>query len=282
MSSQQYDITYDDLNPTFLFTCCTKRTESEDNYHCHDHLELCIISSGQGIFHIDGQDLPVKAGDLIILNPGTYHQSLVSHPQNCTVEYYIGFCDIHIRDLERDRLPLLGGSVILPMADGIKQDVFKICSSMAKEFQTCQPGRYFMLKAYLIQIILLLLREQKNTAEACGGCIFESTNKKYVVRRMITYFEEHYREKISLDQVARNMYLSPFYISKIFKSETGDTPINYLIRLRMERARDLMESRRSLTIQDVASQVGYEDVRHFSKLFKKLYGTAPSRYRSSI
>lgn len=282
MSSQQYDITYDDLNPTFLFTCCTKRTESEDNYHCHDHLELCIISSGQGIFHIDGQDLPVKAGDLIILNPGTYHQSLVSHPQNYTVEYYIGFCDIHIRDQERDRLPLLGTSVILPMADGIKQDVFKICSAMAKEFQTCQPGRYFMLKAYLIQIILLLLREQKNTAEECGGCIFESTNKKYVVRRMISYFEEHYREKISLDQVARNMYLSPFYISKIFKSETGDTPINYLIRLRMERARDLMESGRPLTIQDVASQVGYEDVSHFSKLFKKHYGTAPSRYRSSI
>ena len=49
-------------------------------------------------------------------------------------------------------------------------------------------------------------------------------NKKYVVEQMIEYFEDHYAEKISLDQIAENMYLSPFYISKIFKSETGASP----------------------------------------------------------
>ena len=100
-----------------------------------------------------------------------------------------------------------------------------------RESQGRQPGRYFMLKAYVTQMILLLYREQAAAPSAGeGGYEFESTNKRYVVEQIIDYLDNHYNEKISLDQIARNMYLSPFYISKIFKSETGDTPINHLIR----------------------------------------------------
>ena len=55
----------------------------------------------------------------------------------------------------------------------------------------------------------------------------ESVNKKNVVEQMVNYFEDHYSEKISLEQMAENMYLSPFYLSKIFKSETGDTPMSF-------------------------------------------------------
>ena len=73
------------------------------------------------------------------------------------------------------------------------------------------------------------------------------------------------------------MYLSPFYISKIFKSETGDTPINRLIDIRLEKAKQLLEEGGS--IQEVAAEVGYEDAYHFSKLFKKHYGVSPSKVK---
>lgn len=96
---------------------------------------------------------------------------------------------------------------------------------------------------------------------------------------MIHYFPKHYQERISLDQIARNMYLSTFYMSKIFKSETGDTPINYLIGLRMEKARELLVTSPGLSIQNVAEYVGYDDAYHFSKLFKKHFGAAPTKYR---
>lgn len=55
------------------------------------------------------------------------------------------------------------------------------------------------------------------------------------------------------------MYLSPFYISKIFKSETGDTPINHLIKIRMEKARLLLDKQKDASIQDIALCVGYDD-----------------------
>ena len=65
--------------------------------------------------------------------------------------------------------------------------------------------------------------------------------KKYVVEQIVNYFEDHYSEKISLESIAENMYLSTFYISKIFKSETGDTPIRHLINIRLEKAREILE-----------------------------------------
>ena len=150
---------------------------------------------------------------------------------------------------------------------------------MEAEKAARMQGRYFMLKAYLMQMILLVIREQCEPAEKTKGYAFESVNKKYVVDKMVNYFEDHYSEKISLDQIAENMYLSPFYISKIFKSETGDTPIRHLINIRLEKAKGLLESGNTGNIQEVAASVGYDDAYHFSKLFKKRYGISPSQAR---
>ena len=66
------------------------------------------------------------------------------------------------------------------------------------------------------------------------------------------------------------MYLSPFYISRLFKNEVGDTPINYLISLRMKEAEQLLLAQPDASVQDIAKSVGYEDAYHFSKVFKKL------------
>ena len=104
-------------------------------------------------------------------------------------------------------------------------------------------------------------------------------NKNYAVKQIINYLNENYNEKISLEQIAHNMYLSPVYISKIFKEETGESPINYLIKIRLEKARDILLKSNDNSIKSIANQVGYDDVYHFSKLFKKYYGISPLYYR---
>ena len=82
-----------------------------------------------------------------------------------------------------------------------------------------------------------------------------------------------------MEQLAHNMYLSPVYISKIFKEETGESPINYLIKIRLEKAKDILLKDVNSSIKNIANQVGYEDAYHFSKLFKKYYGISPLHYR---
>ena len=154
------------------------------------------------------------------------------------------------------------------------------CYAMIAERESNQVGRYFMFKTHLMQMLLLVMREIAHI-EKCDqkGCNFESYNKSYAVNRIINYLNENYEHKISLEQIAHNMYLSPVYISKIFKEETGESPINYLIKIRLEKAKDILLNSDSGSIKNIANQVGYDDVYHFSKLFKKYYGISPLYYK---
>ena len=270
----------EEMDPTFLFTWKGSRSSTSDHYHCHDHGEIAFVLSGTGKYRIEDEIYTVQEGDLLIFNPGVRHQALVcSGSDTPTTEFFVGFSDLQLPGFPINALPLPGGEYILHTTGELHQRLFKICSSMDAEKAVCRQGKYFMLKSYMIQMLLLIIREQCEPMEKPQGYSFESVNRKYVVEQMLNYFEDHYSEKISLDQVAENMYLSPFYISKIFKSETGDTPIRHLINIRLEKAKELLEGGYGGSIQEVAAMVGYDDAYHFSKLFKKHFGISPSQAR---
>lgn len=282
MEKSGLDIHIEDMNPTFIFTWkgTRRKDKDEEHFHRHDHLELAFIFSGEGKYRFEDGICSVKEGDLLIINPGVRHQALACPEAEVpATEFFVGASDIRLEGFPDNTLPVPEGGHILHTSGELRQKLFKICSSMEAENAVCRQGRYFMLKAYLIQMLLLVIREQCEPVERTEGCSFESVNRKYVVEQIINYFEDHYNEKISLDQIAENMYLSPFYISKIFKSETGDTPIRHLINIRLERAKELLEKGYEGSIQEVAAQVGYDDAYHFSKLFKKRYGISPSQAR---
>lgn len=286
MCPSPYELTYNDLNPRFLFSCLLERQEEEQNYHCHDFIEIVIILKGKGHFLINGTEIPITEGNVLLLNPGMYHKSIPA-PSHTLTECYLAFTDVEFVNTPKNFIPLFHGQKILgKLPEKTKKEIFQLCGAMNQESQSRKTGRYLMLKAYLIQILCLLLRfdqqEELSDEHHMQGYEFKSPNKTYVVQQIMKYMEAHYREKISLDQIAENMYLSPFYISKLFKSETGDTPINYLISLRMEKAKELLDRNPALSIQEAAAQVGYEDAYHFSKLFKKYYGLSPMYYKARI
>lgn len=272
----------EDLNPTFLFTWKGTREskKNEESYHSHDYSEMAFILSGTGRYLVEGELFSVREGDLLIFGPGVRHQALYcSDIEIPATEFFVGFSDVHFQGLPANTIPLPGGCVLTHTTGELRRKLFKLCSAMQEENAVCRQGRYYMLKAYLVEMILLVLREQCEPVERTKGRAFESVNKKYVVEQIVSYFEDHYSEKISLDQIAENMYLSPFYVSKIFKSETGDTPIRHLIDIRLEKAMELLEGGWNGSIQEVAATVGYDDAYHFSKLFKKRYGISPSQAR---
>ncbi len=274
----------EELNPTFLFTWKGMRNsgkeEALENYHSHEYVEVAVILSGHGRHRVEDRILDVSEGDVLILNPGVRHQALsVEGNDSPSVEFFIAAADFHIKDLPPNSLPLPKGAPILHTEGDLRQRIMRICSYMEAENAVCRQGRYYMMKAYLIQILLLIIREQYEPEERKDAYSFESVNRKYVVEQILNYFEDHYNEKISLDQIAENMYLSPFYISKIFKSETGNTPIRHLIDIRLSRAKELLENGWSGSIQEVAAFVGYDDAYHFSKLFKKRYNLTPTQVK---
>lgn len=269
----------DELNPTFLFTWTGTRKPGENSeYHSHDFLEMFFIQSGTGHYLVEGELVAIEEGDLLIINPGVRHQSRTAPETKLpATEFCVAFSDVHFRGIPENTMPLPGGTFLMHTTGEVHRKLVRLCASIQEENAICRQGQYFMMKSYLMQMILLVIREQFEPMERQKGYSFESVNKKYIVEQILNFFEEHYSDRISLEQIAENMYLSPFYISKIFKSETGDTPIRHLIDIRLEKAMELFKEGGTGSIQEVAASVGYDDAYHFSKLFKKRYGISPSQ-----
>lgn len=278
-----FDITETDFNPTIFFASKQKML-TDHHYHDHDFAEITYILSGKGKYYVEGTIYEVSAGDIIICNPGVKHHNIVINEKEPTVEVFIGFTNFQFKNMPPNSIILRENEYILHSPMELKQEMSKLCWEMVAEQEANQIGKYFMLKAQLMKMLLLILREVigGEMEDKQKGCNFESYNKNYVVKKIVNYLNENYSSKISLDKIARNMYLSPVYISKIFKEETGESPINYLIKIRLEKARDILISGDSGSIKHIANSVGYDDVYHFSKLFKKYYGISPLYYKKTM
>lgn len=95
--------------------------------------------------------------------------------------------------------------------------------------------------------------------------------------RVITFIGSNLGAAVSTEDLATLVGLSPFHFSRAFKSTTGDTPHQYVIKRRMERARELLAT--SAPVLQVAHQVGYRTQAHFTGVFRRLSGVTPARYR---
>lgn len=93
------------------------------------------------------------------------------------------------------------------------------------------------------------------------------------------FIHEHYAEQIDLNALSAIVYLTPTYVSKLFKQETGYTITDYMTDVRLQHAKRLLTHQPHLKVQEISEQVGYADVAYFHKLFKRTIGITPSQYK---
>ena len=103
--------------------------------------------------------------------------------------------------------------------------------------------------------------------------------KDFYIQEAITYMEQHYQREITVEDLAGVCKLNRSYFSKLFKDSMGCPPQEFLIRLRLSRAAELMKSTTS-SIGDISVMCGYPNQLHFSRAFKKRYGVSPREWRA--
>lgn len=106
----------------------------------------------------------------------------------------------------------------------------------------------------------------------------QKTRTSQVIRRAMEFIDKNYSGSITLDDISKELNISPHYFSRLYKAETGQNFIDHLTRLRMDRAKALvLES--ELSMKEIAYSVGYSDPNYFSRLFKKATGETPTEYK---
>ena len=125
--------------------------------------------------------------------------------------------------------------------------------------------------------------EPEGNAEPGAGGNEDSSEHNagsFIVKTALKYMEENYTQKITLAEVAEKTYVSQWHLSKLLNGHTGKSFSELLNHIRIEEAKKLLKDP-SLRIGDISEEVGFMDVAHFSKVFKKLEGISANEYRNS-
>lgn len=108
-----------------------------------------------------------------------------------------------------------------------------------------------------------------------------NSNTELIIKRANKYIEENYMDDLTLEKVAEVVFLSPVYLSKVYKKNMGINFIDYITKIRIERSKELL-SNKKLKVYEISNLVGYKNLKYFYKIFKNYTGYTPNTYREML
>ena len=107
----------------------------------------------------------------------------------------------------------------------------------------------------------------------------EKDTKNYYIQKSLDIISQKYMTNISVNDIAKKLYISSGYLGNIFRDQLGISPMMIITRTRMECAKRLLESDNDIRCNEISILCGYDDYKHFYKCFKKYYGLSPSEFK---
>lgn len=235
--------------------------------HTHTCAELFFITGGHGVFQVQQDQYPVALNDLVVVNAGVPH---AEHSQNGSPMSYIV---LGVDGLET--LTDISGCALIHLRSD-QPGVSACLRLMAQELREGQPGCEPVCQK-LLEIILLELRRRADfsLASATAPVGARSNRECDQVRR---YIDNHFKENLTLDQLAALVHINKYYLSHTFRKEFDTSPINYLISRRIQESCFLLrETDHSLS--QIAQILGFSSLSYFSQSFRRLEDISPMEYR---
>ena len=237
--------------------------------HTHNHMELFYIVGGKGQFLIQDQLYPVNVNNLVIINPNVTHTevSLSAQP----LEYIVlGIEGIELAASEDSN----GHFNILDHFESV--EISGCLRNILREMEQKNTGYEDVCQAYMEILIIRLMR---NTALAVSTepQVISGNRQCAAVKR---YIDLHFKEALSLEQLAEDAHMNKFYLSHAFKREYGVSPINYMISRRIEESKYLL-AETDLPMSQIAQLLGFSSLSYFSQVFRRTQNASPMEYRQS-
>lgn len=239
--------------------------------HTHQFSELFYVLSGEGAFYIEDDKIPVKADDLMIINPHVEHteKTLPNDP----MEYIVfGVEGLAFSFIDPDQDNTKGYSFYSYGSD--KNQFINFAQLMMREFHDKKPG-FEKVCHGLLQVLLVYISRKQNLS-VISDSSFQLSKECALAKR---YIDANYAKNITLDSLAEITHINKFYLAHSFTECIGQSPINYLTDRRLEACKELLTSS-NLSVAQVASSVGFSSQSYFSQIFRKKTGMTPRQYRN--
>lgn len=235
-----------------------------------DHYLLHFVVRGKGVLKSKQQEYHISAGEGFLICPE--ETTIYSADEDAPWEYYwVGFKGpealeiLHGFNID-ENFPVVRTEEIAPTA-ALFDEMCRIC-------ETPSHSRY-VLMAHLYLILDRFHQSQEegvSRRSSAGDSYFDQA---------ILYINDNYAYDINVEDVAGYVGIDRTYLYRIFMEHVGISPVRYLLKVRMERACELL-AKTGLSVYEISLSTGYTDTSHFSGTFKKYFGESPTQYRRKM
>jgi YesN/AraC family two-component response regulator len=273
-------IKYLSKDETFFLHYNTKHGKADmHKHHIHDNYEVYYLIAGERGYFINDTIYTVKKGDLVIIPKYVLHRTIdTGAPGHERV--VINFKDALIQQFQGQELDLLlpfkQRRCILSLNVPGQNFVENLFHRMLKEIKNRPIGYEMCLKTLTIDLLVFIRRcmeeyewEQTSAASPLHEKISEIAG----------FINANYSEPITLSTISSRFYISPSYLSRVFKEVSGFSFIEYLNMVRVKEAQKMLRETKWKVIS-IAEKVGFNQIAHFGRVFKTITNFSPSQYRN--
>lgn len=253
-------------------------------FHDHQFTELVIILTGSCQQRTDHGVWRVAAGDVFVIHQGIAHEYFDTEDVSLiNILFDLKLLGVPLFDL--DRLPgyhtlftveprlrrqnRTDGRLKLSMEDVAQVD--RLTQRMERELQQRQDGYQFTAVGVFMQLLSFLSRAYSRMEEP-------ENNELIRLGEVLSHLENHFSEPMQIQELARMAHMSESTFTRTFRRALDSSPIDYLIRIRIRRASELLQST-DLPISEIAEKTGFRDGNYFARQFRQVVKLTPSQFR---
>ena len=251
----------------------------------HDNYEMYYFHRGKGYFLIGDKVYPLVPGTLVILDGMTLHSPhcIEGTPY---VRTTIDFDPAYIRSITSNRFTINPlepferlGNCTLQLNEHERAQFEQILENVYQLYLSTDVTAYDRFKLTFIDSLFFIYNVFAKSFDRLdqGDRVDDP-----LVHRVIAYIEKNYMNDIQLDQLSRDLYANKYYLARLFREVTGMTIFTYLYRRRINQAKIHFLIHPDKSIMDICFMVGFKNRSHFGRVFKKLEGMTPERFRESL
>ena len=234
----------------------------------HPMLELTYVDQGSLHSVADGNDLLLEQGDMVLYGPDQWHMQYADMgvaPRYVTISF----------DVSGGRLDRLLNHKFKspPKAAALLKQMLQ-----EQEQMDCYSSDMIL---YLLSMVLLTLLRETDKPAAKLKTAHSLHNENEIIRRAQQYISAHIREKLSVPVVARNVDVSPSYLTALFHKNLQISPGEYIRRIKLQESKQMIREN-NMNFTEIAAALQYSTVHHFSRQFKEKFGITPTEYAKSV
>ncbi len=246
-------------------------------YHYHNLFEISIVLSGRGYYFAEGRCIKVQAGSIVAFNglvPHAWIADKEDPPRLRTFKFYQNlFLE---NEIEEEQWKLINDYLstftVIDLHGKEAEKSFTILQLMYEEYINKNKGYRECIRNLLLVFLVYIMRQDINGQE--------NTKKRghhAEIENAVKYMKNNFHLNLALEDVAKVVYMHPNYFSAVFKKAYGISFIDYMNRLKVSMATELMESTQ-LPIPEIAMRCGFTSLSNFYRVFKSVQGISPAKY----